>query len=83
MTTDLKHCATCQSHRLLGDTFHLCTLPPDCAPPASDGDFDADSWRDSDVRMAAYVGTACEVMRRMGALCGPHGHLWSPAHGRR
>lgn len=83
MTTDLKHCATCRSHRLLGDAFHLCTLPPDCAPPASDDDFDANSWRDSHVRIAAYLGTACDEMRRMGALCGPHGHLWSAADGRR
>ena len=83
MTTDLKRCAACQFHLLLGDGIHLCTLPPECAPPVSDDDVDADHWRDREERMTTYVGTSCDVMRRMGALCGPHGHLWSAADGRR
>ena len=83
MTTDLKHCATCRSHRLLGGDIHICTLPPNCAPPIPNDVFDSEGWRNSEACLSLYVGTACEVMRRMGALCGPHGHLWSPANDRR
>lgn len=82
MTTDLKHCAVCQFHRLLGGDIHLCTLPPYCAPPMPDDGVDRDAWLHSEACLSLYVGTACDVMRRMGALCGPRGRLWSPANGR-
>lgn len=81
MINDIKHCTACQFHQPFGEHSHLCTLPPECAPPQTDDD-DTDHWRDREERKSTYVGTSCDVMRRMGAMCGPRGHLWSAADGR-
>lgn len=72
-----KTCLDCVFHTYLnelGGRFHLCTLPRDCAPPATQEEDDAGDDRDVDGR--TYLGTSCDVMRRMGALCGPHGTMW-------
>ncbi len=57
---------------------HLCTLPPDCAPAAASDE--ADDWHDRDVEGRTYLGTSCDVMRRMGAACGPHAAMWLSKH---
>lgn len=76
MSADLKHCAACQFHRLFNGRLHLCTLPPACVPvTTADSD---EQWFDREDRMAEYIGTWCDVMRRMGATCGPTGTLWRP-----
>ena len=78
-------CIVCAFHLLYavaGGALHLCTLPPECAPPSPDRDDDADHGRAQEDHLSAYLGTACDVMRRMGALCGPHGTLWSDVDGR-
>ncbi|WP_199098983.1 hypothetical protein [Dyella sp. ASV21] len=73
----LLTCSTCRFHTTLGDSSYLlCTLPPECAP-AHQTDPD-DDWRDREDRMASYLGIDCDVMRRMGAICGPRGHMWTP-----
>jgi hypothetical protein len=78
MTSTKPSCRGCQFHAplaLLGGTLHLCTLPPDCAPMRATRDEDADrSAREESLR--TYVGTSCHVMRRPGALCGPHSAMW-------
>lgn len=76
---DLKHCASCRFHALLAGVIHACTLPPDCAPTLREED--ADGAR-PEIDLATYAGTSCDVMRRMGALCGPRGNLWSPVDAR-
>ena len=76
-----KTCLDCVFHTSpdeLGGLFHLCILPPDCAPPARrDED---DDWHDRDVEGRTYLGTNCDVMRRMGAACGPHAAMWCSAN---
>jgi len=77
-------CTTCAFHLLYavaGGTLHLCTLPSECAPLSPISDDDADHWRDQEDRLSAYLGTSCDVMRRMGALCGPWGALWRTVNG--
>lgn len=70
-------CSTCAHHKLLeGTGFLLCDLPPDCAPRQDDDE--AMSWRYRDDMMVTYFGTDCDVMRHMGALCGPLGKMWRP-----
>lgn len=78
MTTSPRTCATCRFHTRLEDSkFLLCTLPPECAPTPTDAEDDAYHWRDREEMMATYIGTSCDVMRRMGAMCGPRGNLWT------
>jgi len=74
LTRSCRDCTFHVSPAELGDRFHLCTLPPDCAPPAiRDMDGDGDHG-DGEGRI--YLGTSCHVMRRRGAACGPHAALW-------
>jgi len=82
MTTKTRQptCLDCVFHASpaeLGDRFHLCTLPPDCAPPAAREPDDA--WRDRDEGWT-YLGTSCHVMRRRGAVCGPDAAMWRRAN---
>jgi hypothetical protein len=80
MTSPARSCRGCVFHSapvLLGKAFHLCILPPDCAPP-----FDHDDnahWNQEDHDSRTYLGTSCDVMRRMGAACGPHAAMWLDA----
>lgn len=74
-------CATCAFHtRLPGSRFLLCTLPSECAPVLPNIDPD-DDWRDREDRLQAYIGTNCDVMRKMGGSCGPRGAMWTPIEG--
>jgi hypothetical protein len=79
MPTD-RSCLDCVFHSapiLLGEPMHLCILPPDCAPLAErDDDF---HWHDEDNWDRTYLGTSCDVMRRMGAACGPRAAMWCSA----
>lgn len=73
MTTQTrgKTCLDCVFHTSpdeLGGRFHLCILPPDCAPPTVRDD--EDSWHDRDVEGRTYLGTRCDVMRRLRSPCG-------------
>jgi hypothetical protein len=84
MTTKTRHptCLDCVFHTMpadLGGRIHLCILPPDCAPPVQHA-HDDDAWRDHDVDGRTYLGTSCDVMRRMGAACGPRAAMWLDAH---
>lgn len=85
MTTAAKpefpSCLDCVFYRPLCEedgsvVGHLCHLPPECAPPLPEGD--DDDWRDDDrdIEGREYLGTFCDVMRRMGALCGPRAAMW-------
>ena len=79
MTPAERSCLTCVFHTLpaeLGGDVHLCRLPPDCAPLA---DRDEDDQEDGDATDRTYLGTGCDVMRRMGAACGPHAVFWLAA----
>ena len=76
MSADLKHCVACQFHRLFDDRLHLCKLPPDFAP-VTVYRFD-EHWLDHADGQAEYLGTACDVMRRQDAACGPDGAQWRP-----
>jgi hypothetical protein len=80
-TPRTKTCLDCVFHTMpaeLEGRVHLCILPPDCAPPAaSDED---DGWHDRDVEGRIYLGTSCDVMRRMGAACGPRAAMWLSKH---
>ena len=72
-----RSCIDCVFHTMpaeLGGQFHLCTLPPDCAPPAAHDD-DEDGF-DREAEGRVYLGTSCDVMRRKGAACGPHAAMW-------
>lgn len=74
MTSHKPSCRGCQFHLLLaalGGEIHLCTLPPDCAPAHLTPDTFID-WHDCEEQHRSYVGTSCHVMRRRGAVCGPH-----------
>lgn len=76
-----KTCLDCMFHTSpdeLGGRFHLCILPPDCAPPPVRDD--EDYWHDREVEGRTYLGTSCDVMRRMGAACGPQAAMWCSAH---
>jgi hypothetical protein len=78
-----RSCLGCVFHNapiLLDTALHLCILPPDCAPP-SEHDHDA-NWLDEDNPGRTYLGTSCDVMRRMGAACGPHAAMWLDARAR-
>jgi len=78
MSGEFKRCIDCVSHRpleVLDSVIHLCALPAYCAPPTEHDD--ADHWRDIEDRQSDYQGTSCDVMRRMGAMCGPRATLWS------
>lgn len=83
MTTKTRHhtCLDCVFHTMpadLGGRIHLCILPPDCAPAVQHDDGD-DGWRDREADGRTYLGTSCDVMRRMGAACGPHAAMWLDA----
>lgn len=81
MTSVIRSCRRCVFHSMpaeLGEQIHLCTLPPDCAPPTAHQD--DDHWHDRDVEGCTYLGTSCDVMRRRDAACGPHASMWLDAH---
>lgn len=63
----------------LGDRLHLCMLPPDCARPVVRESNDEGHDRGAEGR--TYLGTSCHVMRRKGAVCGPHAAMWRSARG--
>ena len=78
MTPTKPSCRGCQFHALLpllGGKLHLCTLPPDCAPMRATREEDANLLA-CDEPLCTYMGTSCHVMRRPGALCGPHAAMW-------
>jgi hypothetical protein len=78
-TPTQRSCLGCVFHSapvLLGEPMHLCILPPDCAPPANRDD-DLHGHDDNSHRI--YLGTSCDVMRRMGAACGPDAACWRSA----
>ena len=85
MTPAKPSCRDCRFHRLLpplGSKIHLCTLPPNCAGTMTHAPYsDGVDWED---QQRTYLGTSCHVMRRSGAVCGPHATLWcsanAPAH---
>lgn len=78
MSGAFTHCQTCQFYLLFDGVIHLCTLPSECAPQVpADDDGTLDHCRDAEERKSAYVGTDCDVMRRMDAFCGPRARLWS------
>lgn len=72
-----RSCLGCLFHSkpiLWGEPMYLCILPPDCAPPVErDDDF---HWHDEDNQDRTHLGTSCDVMRRMGAACGPRAAMW-------
>lgn len=75
-----KTCLDCVFHTIpdeLDGQFHLCILPPDCA--LSTAQEEEDYWHDQDIEGRTYLGTNCDVMRRMGAACGPHAAMWRSA----
>lgn len=84
MTGEFKSCLQCVHYRPLCEedgrvVGHLCHLPTDCAPPLP-ADEEADRHRDWERENEGhfeYLGTSCDVMRRMDALCGPHAFMWS------
>jgi hypothetical protein len=81
MTSTKPSCRGCQFHAplaFLGSTLHLCTLPPDCAPMRATREEETDLLA-CDEALRTYVGTSCHVMRRPGALCGPHAAMWRSA----
>lgn len=78
---EFKSCLECVHYRPLCEADgrvvgQLCHLPPECVPPLPEGaEEDArDDERDAEGR--EYLGTLCDVMRRMGALCGPRAAMW-------
>lgn len=80
---EFKSCLECVHYRPLceGDgrvVGHLCHLPPECAPPLPEGAEDdaRDVGYERDTEGWEYLGTSCDVMRRMGALCGPRAAMW-------
>lgn len=79
------HCAQCRFHTPLESSgFLLCTLPAECAPPPATAeamDEFIDDMREMADRGGTYLGTDCDRMRRMGALCGPRGNLWTAREG--
>jgi hypothetical protein len=91
MTGEFKSCLDCTFYRALREADpsqpvfqvgrvvgHLCHLPPECAPPlpeGAEGDPHYDWERDHEDR--EYLGTLCDVMRRMGATCGPRAAMWT------
>gem|GEM_PF-1435168 len=82
MTSTVRSCLGCVFHNataILDGYLHLCILPPDCAPPHEHGN-DDDWWCDRETEGRIYLGTSCDVMRRMGAACGPHAAMWLDAH---
>lgn len=69
-----KACTACASHVRLGKN-HLCTLPIEAFGGLLDSQLhDADFHADD----AEYIGTVCDLVRRMGEICGPAGKLWEP-----
>jgi hypothetical protein len=79
-TSLMRCCRGCVFHSaplLLGKPFHLCILPPDCGPPVDHDD--GSLWHDEDRDGRTYLGTSCDVMRRMGAACGPRASMWLDA----
>lgn len=72
---EFKSCLDCLHYVRFGVTGHLCTLPPECAPLPPVGSQETDPV-DAAAEDRHYVGTVCDVMRRMGALCGPRAALW-------
>lgn len=84
MKPALPACTACEFHTLLEGVIHLCTLPPECAPPPAtqhERDEFVEDIRAMEERGGNYIGTDCDRMRRMGATCGPRGRMWSPMKG--
>lgn len=76
---EFKSCLDCRHYVRIGVTGHLCTLPPECMPPpATDEEAEerAEAAERQDEGASEHVGTICDVMRRMGATCGPRATLW-------
>jgi len=76
-----RSCVGCVFHIMpaeLGGDVHLCLLPPDCAPAHAH----IEDERGDEVEGRTYLGTSCDVMRRMGAACGPHAAMRLDAHKR-
>lgn len=92
MTGEFKSCLDCTFYRPLREedpgqpvfqvgrvVGHLCHLPPECAPPRPDNaeDDPHDDWERENEGSFEYLGTSCDVMRRMGAMCGPRAAMWT------
>jgi hypothetical protein len=80
MTYTARPCIGCvfYSAPFEGVQIHLYILPPDCAPPLARDE--KDYWHEREAEGRTYLGTSCEVMRRMGAACGPHAAMSLDAH---
>lgn len=72
-----KACAACASYLRLGK-LHLCTLPIEAFGGLVDSQPDDDDFH-ADHDDVEHIGTSCDLVRRMGEICGPAGKLWEPA----